>query len=1503
MMPLPATRLHRAALYAVGLCVLLPAAALSGATAHGSSSHPGPHGAELQSPIMFEANQGQSDPRVRLLAHGAGSTLFLTESEVVLRLQRPEGAPHTSMLRLKFVGASPQARLSGRDELRGKTNYLIGKDRTRWHLGVANYAAADYQALYPGVDAIFHGGTASDARQRLEFDFDVAAGADPGRIALQVEGARKLQIESDGEALLRLDGGRDVVLGKPRIYQLIAGRRREVAGEFVLRSRDVLAFALGAYDHSQRLIIDPTLEYSTYVLDGKVNGIAAGEISGHTYAYLVGTSSGGLAVSTGAFQGTCPACSFISSAFVAKYDTSQSGAASLIYSTYFGPAGPAGTMPDELGSAVGNAIAVDGNGDAYFTGGITGFTGSSYLPTPTAPGASQYLAEMAGTHAAYVAELDPTGEVLLASTYLGGNNSSGGGSNAGDRGLGIALDGSDNVYVTGLTDSPGLAYVPSGTAAQTTLNSGLFTDTPFVAQLNSTLSSLGYYTYLGGSNNANGIGDTVTAIAVDGAGEAYVVGGTYVGVAARAGVSAYTGSFPTPAAAGFQPSPGGSTQAGFLAKLNAGATQLLYLTYLGGGSDYYYQGTQLTALALNASGDAYVTGTTGEYNLPTTGSVVGAKSSVCMTATVTTCPGSLVAEFAPTSGSASLLFLSYLGGLAADPATTQATGIALDGSADIYIAGATSTSDMPEPGTVNTPNGSQPSSTLPCIALSLCYSPFLVELSPGATSVLYSGYLAGTGAAPASGENDGVAGLALDSAGNVYLAGTEGNNDFPTTVGGFDTTPPTSSGSGNSYLAQIGDLPSSASTPSVATFTLNGLPPTPVTPAGYTFDVSAPATTSVTVPVTLANTGGTALTLSGVSLFGSGSPPFTLSSLICNGTAIPVPIATPVSVGAGQSCTILLQFAPTVVQTGYTEGLAVLDNASSTNASSPAPGSTSGQFLLLLGTGTAAPPPAYASYSISGTVIVEPNFLIPAVTLSAGVDGTASTMLVLTNTGEENLTVSGMALSNASVSPIPWSITSVTCPTAAGIPTASSPATLMPGQSCSIGLQFAPTTLGVQDVALTVLDNASGSNLVEDAAATGQEFVLQGTAGQPYASIAPTQVDFGTVTETVGGIQGNGPAMQSVVVTNSGNAPLVITGVTIGQPVNNSNAFSAQNGCTGPGNVVMSFPVTLAPAASCSFAMQFAPNQTTGAQSATAYFIDNASESNIATAEEGLLSYTQELPLSGTGALPASPYPNFPYASFSAGVLSFDGSGVQTQPLTVTNLGGQPLMLENLSFAGASAFTLVPDGCSEGGTLAPFTVTLDTFQSCTLTFQFDPSVTGTTGPFYLQNGGPDAGATVTLNTTYSNIGVTDNPQIELLAPGASVACMQSTGENLNIVASQSSWEYNLRSHLWAQTISISNAYPGYTLPEFVYIVLEGLNTSLQAPSVPSGYIPTAPPPECGDALGSPFIVLNTTVAGPPGGTSGPATTVGLTIEFAEVPGAPTAHPSYTLKVVAGVGNP
>src|SRR5579863_1597918 len=230
------------------------------------NEHPPPGGAvqAMQTfvglPMTFEANEGQSDARVKFLSRGAGYTLFLTESEAVLSLAQPrESSRPPSVVRLKFTQSSG-AVIAGRNLLRAKSNYFLGNDPKQWHTNVPNYAGAAYQGVYPGVDAVFHGSS-----KGLEFDFEIAPGANPEAIAIQVQGDRRLIIDSKGDIVLSLGSAGKIVLAKPRVYQETSGQRREMAGKFVVRGPHRLGFSVGLYDRSMPLIIDPTLAYSTYI--------------------------------------------------------------------------------------------------------------------------------------------------------------------------------------------------------------------------------------------------------------------------------------------------------------------------------------------------------------------------------------------------------------------------------------------------------------------------------------------------------------------------------------------------------------------------------------------------------------------------------------------------------------------------------------------------------------------------------------------------------------------------------------------------------------------------------------------------------------------------------------------------------------------------------------------------------------------------------------------------------------------------------------------------------------------------------------------------------------------------------------------------------------------------------------------------------------------------------------------------------------------------------------
>lgn len=220
-----------------------------------------PLGAYGKLPITFEKNQGQSDPRVKFLAHGNGYRLFLTRNEAVLELsarKNPNRAKN-SVVRLSMAGANPDPEVDGLDLQPGKNNYLIGNDPSRWHVHVPLYGRVRYRGIYPGIDEVYYGN-----QRQLETDFVAAPGSHPENIFLRVGGASKLTLDEYGNVAIANESG-NLTLRRPVAYQQIDGTRREVAANFVLRGPDAIGITVGTYDSSKPLIIDPVIEYSTMI--------------------------------------------------------------------------------------------------------------------------------------------------------------------------------------------------------------------------------------------------------------------------------------------------------------------------------------------------------------------------------------------------------------------------------------------------------------------------------------------------------------------------------------------------------------------------------------------------------------------------------------------------------------------------------------------------------------------------------------------------------------------------------------------------------------------------------------------------------------------------------------------------------------------------------------------------------------------------------------------------------------------------------------------------------------------------------------------------------------------------------------------------------------------------------------------------------------------------------------------------------------------------------------
>ncbi|HLJ96277.1 MAG TPA: SBBP repeat-containing protein, partial [Gemmataceae bacterium] len=586
-----------------------------------------------QTPLMFEPNMGQTDSQVQFLVRGSGYTAFLTATDQVLELPGatpvvaspasgpgPLGKlslPHApvnlnsgntgttdaapNVVTMHLIGSSAAVQPIGQDPLETRTNYFIGNDPTKWHTDIPNYGQVLYPSVYPGVDLVYH----SSSDHQLEYDFVVAPGVDPGVVQMAAQGTHNIRVDAQGNLVLSTSGS-DLVEHAPGIYQDEDGVRHAVAGRYVLEGAEQVGFQVDAYDRSRPLVIDPSLSYSTY-LDGSVDSYGESiAVDSTGSAYVTGYTASTDFPIRNALQMTNNGAFY--NAFVAKLNATGNA---LAYSTYLG-----GSYEDEA-----YGIAVDSSGNAY----VTGYTESANFPTT----AGAFQTSLRGFPNAFVAKLNSSGSSLLYSTFLGGN--------ASDQAAGIAVDAAGEAFVTGSTSSTNF---PTTTGAfQSSLQGQV---DAFVTKLNALGSSLLYSTYLGGSL---GSGSSATGIAVDTAGEAFVTGSTF------------STNFPTTAGA-FQTNLQGSGTNAFVTKLNASGSSPLYSTYLG-GSGHLNGGDRALGIAVDTAGEAFVTGITTSTNFPTTTGVF--QSSLPG-------PESAFVTKLNTLGS-SLLYSTYLGGSNFDEAT------------------------------------------------------------------------------------------------------------------------------------------------------------------------------------------------------------------------------------------------------------------------------------------------------------------------------------------------------------------------------------------------------------------------------------------------------------------------------------------------------------------------------------------------------------------------------------------------------------------------------------------------------------------------------------------------------------------------------------------------------------------------------------------------------------------------------------------------------------------
>ncbi len=751
-------------------------------------------------PLRFERNAGRADDaQVKFVSHGPGYDLLLTSGEArfsvthrsaadgprlkqqdplslgsllaapvalsrsprrseapfadrfpLLRAARvaPPAAfyqedfhpPADEAIGLRFGGANSQAVVTGVHELPGKSNYYVGTDPKKWRTGIPNSAGVRYAGIYPGIDLVYYG----NGDGKLEYDFLVAPGANAGAIEFIVGRVEKassppladlsaelrdkarresdtdaasLHVDLNGDLIIRLAGG-DLRFRKPVVYQeksdaeangkatqhLASSDEREyLDGNYVLDAENRVHFALGDYDHSRPLIIDPVLAYSTFVGQNSALAAAGGPVG-------VGVDGSGNAYVAG------PATNSASLGFFIDGINPQGTA--FLYGTFLGISGGQQATP--------TAIAVDSQGNTY----VTGRSGPGLPTTSGAPYST------CSNSCPFIAKFSPSGTLIYA-TYTGPSSASA---------SSIAIDASGAAYITGQISSNDL---PAVNAFQSVFQQNGVN--AFVQKLDPTGSVLIYSTYLHGNgpdyayDESEGYG-----IAVDSAGSAYVVGST--------------GSTTFPVVNALEPAPPGTFAGPFLTKFSPGGNSLVYSTYLAGaGSGSSLEGVpgdNAIGVAVDAAGDAYVTGVTGATDFPYT---MNAYRVSCTEAAVQSCqtPGVFALEVSPDGRT--LLYSTFLGSGA--PAA-----IALDPSGAPWVVGTTTSSYFPS---LNAVQSNYQEERFEYQNIDETQNTFAMRLGSNGTPT-FSTYL--------SGGDDGAhaTGLALDSAGSAYITGMDSNaDDFP----------------------------------------------------------------------------------------------------------------------------------------------------------------------------------------------------------------------------------------------------------------------------------------------------------------------------------------------------------------------------------------------------------------------------------------------------------------------------------------------------------------------------------------------------------------------------------------------------------------------------------------------------------------------------------------------------------------------------------------------------
>ena len=1211
--------------------------------------------------------------------------------------------------------------------LRGKTNYLLGRDPRKWLRDVPQYSSIDYSGLYAGIDARFYGGQSG-----LEYDLVASPGSSLRNVRLRAVGADAMHLDRRGNLTFQVNR-RQIVMRRPNIYQSDHGRKIVVAGGYKLLAANVISFVVGKHRPDLPIVIDPSISisYTTFLGGTGAEKGSSVAVDPAGAVYVGGTTA--LAAFPETATGNEGPLGGTSNLFVAKIDTTQNGPSSLVYLTFIG-----GSKNDQ-----GGMVAVDRT-TAPPRLAVLGWSTSTDFPVTDG-------SALNGTSDLTVTKLNATGDGLIYSKYFGGS-----GAEATQNVAGVATDSAGNIFVTSDTTSVDLPMVPTLNGFRTSYGGG--TSDGLLAEFASASGALVYSTYFG-------INATVgsSSVAVDANGNAYVAGFTSMPV-----------SFPATNA--FQQAYGGGAFDGFVMQINPkGGTQgLVYASLLGGS-----QSDRATAIAVDASvpPDAYVTGATQSPDfIPSSG--------VTNAAYQTTLKGSSNAFFAVISqttisqtagGVPSIQYETYLGGTGAD----TGSGIAVLSPTQVYVAGSTTSGDFPILCSLQGSSGTQDA-----------FLTELNPTIGGAASLVYATFLGGTVTTEANAVAADSAGDAFvfgDTLSHDYPLATNANNGFqPTCTSCAATTPyadavltkvaggtgPAACAAFNPAVVNFGALPTGTASPPVNVLLTNGgnanlnvnavtitgansadfsqtntcLSNSPIAPGGncgfaVTFTPAVVGTETAALQMadngvgtrqmlTLRGSGASAeVTLSRTSLnFGNvaqGTATAPSTSILTNTGNATLSITNAKISGVN-----LTDFAFGGSNTCIA-GAAVLPNASCTIAVDFAPNEPNPPRNLVAqavisfaqtnqSSGTAA-------IALSGT---EATAAMPAVGLastslnfgSVNVGGSTSQPPVqLKNTGSAALSIAGIGITGPNAGD--FAETS-TCPLA-------SSGTLSAGASCTISVTFQPTAAGSRTASVVISDNANPPQ---------QTIALSGTGAVASVSLTPASLTFPT--------QNEGPpsAAQSATLKNTGASPLTISSISFAGA--NPSDFAQTNNCP------LAPSATLNAGAICTISVAFQPTAS-GPLSAVLSVADDSSPS------------PQTVAVSGTGTVPivqVAPA-SLQFVSTLVGIAS------ASQPIQVSNSGTGALVISAVSFAGADAGDFQASGSCVGAKGANISVAVGA--NCTLDVEFLPLAAGTRTATLALNDNANTNPSVTFTGTATDFQIG-------LPPGGTTSATVTAGQTASI---------------------------------------------------------------------------------------------------------------------------